>query len=73
MEAGLGSQNVPLSLKTYTALLLPPPVVGLLGHPDLFAHLNHGLSLGQSHLRLTQLDEDLLGRKSLPCHPLPPS
>ena len=27
------------------------------------------LPLGQAHLRLTQLEDTLLGRKSLPCHP----
>ena len=31
--------------------------------------LPHRLSLGQTHLCLTQLDDDLFCRKPLPCHP----
>ena len=56
-----------------TSVRLPPPVGGLLGHPDLLAHLDDRLPLGLGHLRLSQLDDDLLGRKPLPGQPSPPA
>ena len=47
------------------------PVVGLVGQADLLAHLAHRLPLGQGRFCLTQLDEDLIGRKPLRGDPRP--
>ncbi len=48
-----------------TAVALAPPEVGLVGHPELLAGLSHRLALTAHYIRLAQLLDDLLGRKSL--------
>ena len=47
-----------------------PPVVGLVGHPQVPTDLVDRLPLRRQHLRLTQLADDLLGREPLPAHDL---
>src|SRR5579885_2658049 len=44
-------------------VLLPPPVEGLIGDPDLFAGQRHGLALAYQHFDLPQLGDDLLRRE----------
>ena len=50
------------------AVLIPPPIEGLLGDSDLTADLAHRAACGHRHLGLTQLGDDLLWRVLLPRH-----
>ena len=50
----------PLGLvQPQAAILLPPPVVGLLADPDLLAHLRDAQPTAKLHLALPQLADDL--------------
>ena len=52
-------------LRGHPAVLLPPPVVGLLADAQLPANLRHLQPFAQRHVRLTQLPHDLLRTASL--------
>src|SRR5262249_62021076 len=55
------------------AILSPPPVIRLLGDPELPADLARRLAASQLDFGLTQLRDDLLGAVPLPPHRAPPS
>ena len=50
------------------AILAPPALVRLLGNTAPSRHLGHPLALGENHLRLPQLRDDLLCRVPLVSH-----
>src|SRR6185369_2577650 len=54
------------------AVLLAPAVVGLIGDPDHLAHRRDRLTLGQFHIRLAELVDDLFRRMTLAAHDLGP-
>lgn len=56
---------------TKTAAFPAPPVIGLLGDPQRLADLSHPLPIGQLHLGLAKLVDDLLGCETLPTHHCP--
>src|SRR6056297_1938939 len=53
-------------IAAHSAVLPPPPVIGLLRHPDLPDSVRGAHALALQHLNLPQLYDDILGLLALP-------
>src|SRR4029453_10672746 len=71
--SGSGPLRAPVLLGLEPAILLPPAVVGHLGHADRAHRIGHALPLRDQDIHLAQLGDDLLGLVPLAWHRGPPS
>lgn len=58
--------------RVLAATLFSPAEVGLIGNTDQLADNRDGLALGQLHVALTKLVDDLFGHVTLAAHGLDP-